>query len=254
MIMNVPPGRSVTVVDPPSVGDYDGYTKTQLRAIATGLGVTYEDLTGDYGDMPFSAARMSRLRHWARVEDWRWRTLIPQFCDPAWGWAMQAAGIMGLEDPPAAEWTAPPPPMIDPAAEGLAYQRNIRGGIMTYSEALRERGYDPTAVMAEMAADNDKLDELGIILDSDPRNTTQSGNPRQYATGPPIGPDDPGGTTVPQPGDPPPEEPAAPAGKPPAKPAAKPTAPAPVKKKAAKRIDIRYDAKGRRTGYDVTEE
>jgi capsid protein len=68
-----------------------------LRAIATGLGLTYEDLTGDYTNMPFSAARMSRLRHWARVvDDWRWRLLIPQFCDPVWDWAMEAAVIMGL--------------------------------------------------------------------------------------------------------------------------------------------------------------
>jgi len=233
-VLNVAAGRTVTVVDPPSVADYPEYTKTSLRAIATGLGVTYEDLTGDYDNLPFSAARMSRLRHWARVEDWRWRTLIPQFCDPVWAWAMQAAQIMGLKDAPGAEWTAPPPAMIDPANEGLAYSRNIRNGIQSYPEVLRERGMDPDAVLEEIAASNYKLDKLGIVLDNDPRNTTQSGNPRQYATGPPIGPDDPGGTTVPQPGDPPPA-PVAPTKTKPAPPAAKPKAKpaATVKKPAA---------------------
>jgi lambda family phage portal protein len=179
-ILNLPPGRSVTVVDPPTVRGYADFTRTSLEAIATGLGVTYEDLTGNYNQMPFSAARMSRLRHWARVEDWRWRTLIPQFCDPVWAWAMEAASVMGLESAPAAEWTAPPAPMIDPANEGLAYQRNIRTGIMTLSEALRERGYDPAAVLDEMAADNEKLDKLELILDSDARNTTQAGSPRYF--------------------------------------------------------------------------
>jgi lambda family phage portal protein len=175
MILNVPAGRSVSVVDPPTVREYSDYTKTTLRSIATGLGVTYEDLTGDYADMPFSAARMSRLRHWARVEDWRWRMLIPQFCNPSWNWAMEVAAIFGLKDPPTAEWTAPPAPMIDPVNEGLAYQRNIRAGIMSFSEALRERGYDPEDVMTEIAADFEKLDELGLILDSDPRQMTQAG-------------------------------------------------------------------------------
>jgi len=33
-------------------------------------------------------------------------------------------------------------------------------------------------VMEEIAADNELADKLGIILDSDPRNTTQAGNPR----------------------------------------------------------------------------
>jgi len=107
--------------------------------------------------------------------------LIPQFCDPVWGWAMEVAGIFGLKGAPAAAWTAPPLPMIEPDREGLAYQRNIRTGIMTLSESIRERGYDPEEVMAEMAADNAKLDKLGLILDSDARNTTQAGNPRTSA-------------------------------------------------------------------------
>jgi lambda family phage portal protein len=177
MILNVAPGRDITVVDPPRVAEYSEYSQVSLRAIATGLGVAYEDLTGDYTGMPFSAARMSRLRHWARVEDWRWRTLIPQFCAPAWSWAMQAAQIMGLADPPRAAWTAPPPPMIEPDKEGLAHSRRIRNGLASQSEVLRELGYDPKEVFKEMAADNKILDDLELILDSDPRNTTQAGNP-----------------------------------------------------------------------------
>jgi lambda family phage portal protein len=174
-IGNLPPGREVTVVNPPTVREYPDYVKTRLRAVATGLGVSYEDLTGDYGDMPFSAARMSRIRHWSRVEDWRWRLLIPQFCDPVWAWSMAIAGIFGAGEVGPAEWTAPPAPMIDPVNEGLAYQRNVRAGIMSLSEALRERGRDPQQVFEEMASDNKTLDKLGLILDSDPRQMTQAG-------------------------------------------------------------------------------
>lgn len=178
-ILNVPPGRDVNVVQPPTVREYSDYVATSLRAIAAGLGVTYEDLTGDYTDLPFSAARMSRLRHWARVEDWRWRLLVPQFCGPVWGWAMQAALIAGVvpdvAEEPAAKWTAPPMAMIEPDKEGLAYARNIRAGIMTLPEALRELGYDPEEVLVEMAASNKLLDKLGLVLDSDGRKMTQAG-------------------------------------------------------------------------------
>lgn len=191
LIHRTAPGSSVEVVQPPSVADYPEYSKTSLRAIATGLGVAYEDLTGDYTNLPFSAARMSRIRHWARVEDWRWRVLVPQFCDPVWAWAMQAAQIMSrvTGEAPRAVWTPPAAPFIDPGAEGLAIMRNIRAGIQSLSEALRERGYDPKEVLAEIAADNALLDKLGIILDSDPRNTTQAGNPRQIAQAAPAEPD-----------------------------------------------------------------
>lgn len=180
MIFQTPPGRSIQVIEPPSVTEYDAFAKTQLRAIATGLGVTYEDLTGDYSDMPYSAARMSRLRHWARVEDWRWRMLVPQLLDPVWGWAMEAAFLAGLvPDMPSVTWTAPPAPMVDPDKEGQANTRNVRGGFTSQSEVIRERGYDPEELFQEIADDNKALDRLGLVLDSDPRRTTQAGVPRE---------------------------------------------------------------------------
>jgi lambda family phage portal protein len=176
MITNVTSGRSITVVDPPQTNDYDGYSRTVLRAIATGLGVTYEDLTGDYSDMPFSAARMSRLRHEARIHDWRWRVLIPQFCDPVWSWAMEVAVVSGfIPSAPTAQWTPPPLPMVDPTREGAASQQLVRAGLQTLSETIRERGYDPDELLAEMASDNQKLDDLGLVLDSDPRKTSAAG-------------------------------------------------------------------------------
>jgi lambda family phage portal protein len=194
-VIQGPPGRTVEVVQPPSVREYADYSRTKLRAMATGIGISYEDLTGDYTATNFSSARMSRLRHWARVEDWRWRMLVPQFCAPAWRWMVEASAIMGRKIPAdlEAEWTGSPLPMIDPASEGLAYQRNIRSGLMSQSEALRERGYDPSAVFAEMAADNRRLDELGLLLDSDPRRMTQAGQ-TQSAPGqaPPPAPADEG--------------------------------------------------------------
>lgn len=175
MILNVPPGRDVEVVQPPSVREYADYSKTSLRAIATGLGVSYEDLTGDYTGMPFSAARMSRLRHFARVEDWRWRMLVPQFLDPVWGWAMEACAILGLPTIDSTDWTAPPLPMIDPANEALGALRNVRTGISTLSEEIRARGYDPKRFLDEMQADFEDLDKRNLVLDCDPRKMTQAG-------------------------------------------------------------------------------
>ena len=172
---NLPAGRDVHVIQPPRVNEYRDYTQANLRAIAAGLGVTYEDLTGDYTNLPFSAARMSRIRHWARVEDWRWRIMVPQFLDPVWEWAMTAASLAGQQALGQTEWTAPAMPMIEPDKEGLAIQRNIRTGIQTLSEAIRERGFNPDVFLAELKSDFEKLDELGLVLDSDPRHMTQAG-------------------------------------------------------------------------------
>lgn len=175
IVKHLPRGREVHVVNPPSVRDYPELASVTLRQIAAGLGVTPEDLTGDYGDMPFSAARMSRLKQWGRVQDWRWCMLVPQFFDPVWSWAMQAAQIVGQPVVEETEWTAPPLPMIEPDKEGLAVLRNIRTGIQTLSESLRERGFDPRQALEEMRDDWKFLDELGLVLDSQPHKMTQAG-------------------------------------------------------------------------------
>ncbi len=62
-----------------------------------------------------------------------------------------------------------------PSQEGLAVQRNVRSGIQSLPEAIRERGYDPDELLAEIADFNKKLDALGIVLDTDPRKMSQAG-------------------------------------------------------------------------------
>lgn len=175
MVLNAPSGRDVKVIEPPTTADYPEYSKVTLRAIATGLGVPYEDLTGDYAGMPFSAARMSRLRHVVRVRQWQWQILVLQFLQPTWRWAMQAAELVGAPGETVTQWTAPPLPMVNPKDEVLADIRAVRAGQKTISEVIRERGYNADEFFAEYAADMKRLDEMGLVLDVDPRKVNMNG-------------------------------------------------------------------------------
>lgn len=179
----LPAGKTVTFATPPSVSDHGPFTASQLRRIAAALGVTYEDLTGDYSQVNFSSARMARIAHWANVHDWRWNMLIPQLCDGVWDWVMDLAALdhEWLEKP-AAGWAPPPMPMIEPDKEGLAYSRLVRNGAMTLHGMIRELGGDPATHLAELAAGNSDLDRLGIWLDCDPRRTSQAGLAQQAGT------------------------------------------------------------------------
>ena len=139
------------------------------------MGVTYEDLVGDYSLVNFSSARMGRLAHWANVHDWRWNMIIPQFCDGVWRWVMQMeAALRQWPSVPTAEWSPPPMPMLDPGKESLANTRLVRGGSMTLYQMIREQGEDPEAHLLEIAAANKRLDRPGIVLDSDPRQVDAS--------------------------------------------------------------------------------
>jgi capsid protein len=94
-----------------------------------------------------------------------------------WNWVMQAAAVMNRvpQQWPAATWTPPPMPMVDPAREGPALRDLARSGARTMPDIIREQGFDPDEHLAEIAAWNKKLDDLGITLDSDPRKTSAAG-------------------------------------------------------------------------------
>lgn len=181
MISYLPDGKTVTVANPPQVIS-DPFVARTLRKIAKSLGVTYEDLTGDYSNVNYSSARMARLAHWSNVHDWQFNLLIPLLCNGVWAWAMEAAFLTA-----SAEWTAPPMPMIEPDREGLAYSRLIRNGVMTYSEMVNERGGDFAAHFEQYAADQKVLDSLKIKLDSDVRAVSAAGLTQEHAGGTPGG-------------------------------------------------------------------
>lgn len=171
------PGEEVTFPDPPGVDGYSEYSKVSLRAVAVGLGVPYEVLTGDLSNVSFISGRLGSLQYRDTVARWQWLMFIPQFCGAVERWLLEALETVG-EDVAGVtlRWTPPPTRMLDPATEVAANRDAVRSGQATVSSLARERGEDPDTFLAEWAADMRKLDELGIILDCDPRKVTSQGN------------------------------------------------------------------------------
>lgn len=184
MIIPLEPGKQVTVANPPSSTDHSSYSAVTLRGVAAGLGLTYEDLTGDYSQVNYSSARMSRLGHQHDVEDWRWNMLIPQLCAPAWSWMLDAMALNGdrVENAPA-DWSPAPMPILDPDKELAAYQKAVRNGFMTWAQVVRELGYDPREQLAEVVAYNDAFDTGDVVFDCDPRRVNAAGQQQSPGAG-----------------------------------------------------------------------
>jgi capsid protein len=90
------------------------------------------------------------------------------------------------------EWSPPKFEAVDPQKDAMADLLAIRSGTMTLAEAIARQGRNPDAVLAEIAATNAKLDELGLVLDSDPRRVTKTGSAQSNAPADPAtDPDDP---------------------------------------------------------------
>ncbi|MDZ4678405.1 MAG: phage portal protein [Oligoflexia bacterium] len=178
----LPPGKDITFPNPPQLSDYAQFSSITLHAIAIGFGIPYEALTGDLSQVNFSSGRMGWLEFQRNIEQWRWNLIIPRFCDPIWQWFLEAASLLGNDITGiVATWTPPRREMIDPAKEVSATRDAIRSGLLTQSEAIRQQGYDPEQQFEEMNQDNQRLDSLGLILDSDPRKTSQAGGPINVA-------------------------------------------------------------------------
>jgi capsid protein len=177
------PGQDISFATPPVPVSQDFGANAKTR-IAAATGVTPEGLTGKYTGLPFSAARMSRIRFQANVDVWRWHMLIPQMCDGVWRWVMElAAALNGWPEVPTAEWTPPPMPVLDPAAETKTFRDSVRSGKQTLPEALRADGVqDPSAHLKEIADANKLLDDLEIVLDSDPRKVSLAGQEQPSET------------------------------------------------------------------------
>ena len=56
----------------------------------------------------------------------------------------------------------------------------IRAGLTSRAEAVAKTGWRVEDIDAEIAADNARADQLGLVLDSDPRKVTLQGNAQTF--------------------------------------------------------------------------
>jgi lambda family phage portal protein len=185
MIEYLQPGEDVRFGNPSSDGNYESYERVQLHAIAAGLGITYEQLTGDLSQVNYSSLRAGLLEFRRLVEMLRGHVFIPKICDPIWRRFIDRALIAGVINKAdyAVSWTPPKFEMVDPLKDAQADTLMMRNGTLTQKEAIARQGYDPDQQIQEIAATNNQLDALGVILDSDPRKTAKSGMVQTESSG-----------------------------------------------------------------------
>lgn len=181
------PGESITFNDPKPSGDYESFTKVQLRAIAAGLGMPYELLTGDLSEVNYTSHRGGLVQFRGMIEADQWQLAIPQLCMRICErFTREAAGVDFAIDPDT-QWTFTPPRfgLLDPAKEVPAMIQAIQGGIRTWPDTIRREGYDPAETLDEIEAWQKELEARGIRMTSLPpeqpdpnQNQTQTNEPQ----------------------------------------------------------------------------
>jgi len=184
-IRRLAPGEEMQFFSPTRPDDaFTPFVAQMLRAVASGVGCSYTQISSDFSQSNYSSSRLELLEtrtHYKTLQQY----LIEALCERVYErWMEMAvmAGVLVLPgydlDPERYEeskWIPPAAQFVDPQKEADAYKSLIRNGIMTLSQVIALHGGDFEEQMRQRAHELALADELGIVLDSDPSQVTSSG-------------------------------------------------------------------------------
>lgn len=175
------PGEEVEFTSPPGTGaDYPKFMKQQLMAIAAGIGIPYEVLSGDMVGVSDRALRLMLNDFRRRIQQIQHNQIIFQFCRPVWNRWLDMAVLNNAVKVPGyhlnkhvyarVKWIAHGWPYMHPVQDMQAQKMAVRSGFKSRSEVVSEQGYDSEKIDQEVAADNRRSDGLDLKYDSDARD------------------------------------------------------------------------------------
>jgi lambda family phage portal protein len=172
----------------------EAFTRSCLRSIAVGLGVSYNNLAGDLTSVNFSSIRQGALDErevWKGLQQF----FISAWCEQLYPEWLQMALLMEkirvptkaggsgalpfikLDKYKQAAFTGRRWSWIDPKTEVEANSIAIGQKLVSRSEIIRQMGGDPDDVWAECQREEEALDALGLVPDllpgSPPQPTAQ---------------------------------------------------------------------------------
>lgn len=162
-------GEDIKFSNPPPSDGFGEFATYVYRAVAAGMGISYEALTGDYSNVNFSSARMGRAEMGRNVSAWQWLMIIPQFLDGVAKWTLEA---LALQQPTLAKgiaisWVPPMRELVDPMREITAHIAMVKAGLASRQGVIRSLGYDPEKVLEENKADQVLADALELVFETD---------------------------------------------------------------------------------------
>lgn len=190
-------GEDITWSDPPEVGaNYEVFLRSQLRSIAQSVGVLYEQLTGDYAQINDRTYRAAHNEVRRQVEMLQQNIVIPQLCRPTWGWWFDLARTSGVLTVPQrigdevarrVGWVPHAFRHIHPLQDVQADKARVRSGFKSRHAVALENGEDVEDIDRQVSRDKQRAEQLELVFDTEPWNTSQSGgaqdaDPDSHAT------------------------------------------------------------------------
>ena len=175
-LIPLPPGADIRFSTPAEHDAYAPFVKNHLRAVAAGMGLPYELVSGDLEGVTYSSIRAGLIEFRRRVEQLQHNIVVHQFCRPVWERFVRLAVLSDalpardFENSPCAymgcEWLPPKFDYVDPKKDVEAEILAIESGLKSRTQAIAERGFDAEQVDAEIAADKERAEGLGLCFEA----------------------------------------------------------------------------------------
>jgi lambda family phage portal protein len=169
------PGEDIKFSSPADVGgSYEMFQYRTLLAIAAAMGMPYTNITGDLKAANYSSIRAGTVEFRRRLQQFQFATLVFQMCRPVWQRWMQTAvlsdtlSMPGFTANPAqytkVKWITPKWEWVDPLKDRQAEQIAQEQGWKSPSDIIEEEGNDVDETYRRIAADQQRIKDLGIKL------------------------------------------------------------------------------------------
>ena len=177
MILRLHGAKEVRFNTPQAVAGYSDYKTARIQEIAAGWRMPAELVSGDLSKVNFSSMRGGLVEFRRLVGTVQWQILVQLALQPIWEWWCEAAYLADVIDVPyvPVEWSPPEFEWVDPLADAQTAAIEVRNGFRNWQDVVAEKGRNPDDVLEGIRAFNEKVDDLDIILDSDPRKTNAKG-------------------------------------------------------------------------------
>ena len=191
-IRRLAPGEEMQFFSPSRPDDaFTPFVAQMLRAVASGVGCSYTQVSSDFSQSNYSSSRLELLEtraHYKTLQQYMIETLCQRVYEKWMDMAVMSGALRlpGFDIDPdryyESKWIAPAAQFVDPQKEAEAYKSLVRSGIMTLSQVISLHGGDFEELMRQRQHELAMLDELGIVTDTDPSAVTKAGQ----AQNPPI--------------------------------------------------------------------
>lgn len=162
-VVELPSDAEPVPVNPPTVEGYSEFMKQGLRAIAAGIGITYESLAVDLEKVNFSSGRLGRNEMDRLVRMWQRGLMIAQFGAGMERWFREGLRVAGYRDQDfTLDWTPPRRILVDPTKEIRAMAEEVETGLNSRQSVQRELGRDPERIREERRQDQEADKEAGL--------------------------------------------------------------------------------------------